>query len=153
MSTFDEFSHDLLVNEWYASLTTNIAKYGHQLIGVFDCVPNFTYSIGLSSKYGFEIIVIGLPPTMAGALINDVAEDLAQGLKIVPGVAYDKWANLPCKFMEAGDSVRGYVCQADRYYGKNVKVLQFVIPDKEGRFSDDEGYDSEYMNPRQPLLF
>lgn len=138
---------------WHATITTNIAKFGQQLIGVFDTQPGFTYTIGLDHKHGFELIVFGLPYQIAGFILNDIAAKLAAGETLELDKPDDRWANLPCLFKEADDRARGYVCQADRYFDKPVRTIQLVLPDRNGKFPGEEGFDEEHMGPRQVLLY
>ncbi len=152
-SEYDGMMYEAMRAEWTASIATVIAKFGCQLIGVYDINPGFTYTIGLSPKYGFEIIVFGLPYSSAGFILNDICDALTAGETITCDVPDPRWANMPCVFKQANDDVRSYVCQADNYYGKRVKVLQLVLPDRDGKFPGEEGFDAEYMGPRQTLLY
>lgn len=151
----DEAMDEMLSDLWYNDVQKKIKEYGLAVIGVFgteeDPGPPFTYSIGLSEKYGFELVVFGMPNQYAGMMLNDIAAKLAVGETLNLNVPDDRWANLPVKFMEADESVHGYTVQADRYYQQKVRVLQIVLPDKDGKFFNEEGYDHEYMNIRQPI--
>lgn len=140
---------------WYKHVKDMIAQYGLMNVGVFstedDPGPNFTYTIGLHEKYGFELVVFGLPHEIAGYVFNTIAEALAEGKTLKVDELDDRWVNMPVKFMETDESVHGYVVQADQYYQQKVRVLQLVVPDKNGKFFDDLEYDHSYMSPRQIL--
>ncbi len=150
---YDSLMYESGRAQWLESITTIIAKYGCQIIGVHDISPSFTYTIGLHSKFGFEIIVFGLPYAVAGMILNDIHDALASGQTIECDVPDPRWANLPCMFKVASQAARGYVCQADNYYEQPVKVLQLVLPDKDGKFPGEEGFDLQYMGVRQTLLY
>lgn len=153
--TDDQAMDDSLHLLWAQGLKKKIEEYGHAVVGVFgteeDPGPPFTYTIGLTEKYGFELLVFGIPNQYAGMMLNDIANKLASGETLNLNSLDDRWANMPVKFMEADQSVHGYTVQADQYYGQNVRVLQIVLPDKTGKFFDEAGYDHEYMNIRQPI--
>jgi hypothetical protein len=164
---FGRLVHDVMWTGWHAQITTNIAKYGFQMVGVFgtpdDPGPSFTYTIGLEPKYGFELIIFGLPHDFAAHVIHDMVNALKSGQTIETDVKDDRWfamlgedgekINAKCLFKECDSRARGYVYQADRYYERDVRVLQIVITDKHGKFPGEDGYDEEYMGIRQPLLY
>ena len=71
----------------------NIGKFGLQVImvGSTSYLPSFAYSIGLTQTYNHpEIICFGLPNNLAHAIINDIAEIIEKGEKIVAGKEYDE---------------------------------------------------------------
>lgn len=129
----------------------HIATHGHSVIGVDD-KPSFAYTIGLSARFGYELIAVGLPQHFACAIFNDIATCLAAGEAIEMGVPDDRWANLPVRFRECTEKARDYVCQADAFYGRPVRAVQMVLSDKNGLFPEDPGYDSEYMDPRTRVI-
>lgn len=129
-----------------------IATHGHMVIGVGDN-PSFAYTIGLTSRFGCELLVCGLPMQYAHVILNDIASKLSNDLLDVPTTEF---TNLPIVLKEANTNLgqlhSNYVCQADSFYGKQVKVVQVVLSDREGRTPLDSDYDHEYMTPRQPLF-
>lgn len=154
----DQMMHDGGWAAWQARLTTMIAQYGQTLIGVFNTPedgpgPGFTYTIGLTPHSGFEIIVFGLPYEIAAHFLNLMGEQIRAGKKYPIGQPIAELANLPLMLVQTDERVHGYVCQADRYYGKEVVALQLVLPDRSGNFPGQSGYDEEYMGLRQPLLY
>lgn len=133
-------------------IKSKIEAHGHLMIGV-AANPTFTYTIGLSEKYGFEIILVGLRYEYAGAMLNDLAEFMKTNT-LEMGRPYDDFANMPNVFRECDPAkVAEYVVQAENYYGKPVKVVQFVMCDRQGRFPEDPDYDFVYMDRCQPLLY
>lgn len=136
------------------TILENIAKHGVQLIGVTDARPGFTYTIGLTAKFGFEIIVVGLPFQYAGNILNRIA---AKDMPPELDVPNSEYTNLPIMFKECNVSMGPlhdeFVVQADVFYGKEVKVVQLVMCDREARFPGHSEYDHEYMDPRQRLFY
>jgi hypothetical protein len=140
----------------------HIEEFGHSLIGVFGTEehpgPSFTYSIGLNSVGWPELIMVGMNHYFAGTLINDaVAKYRKMEKPPKAGDVVDDIANLPLLFMECGDWVmEEYTTMAaNRAQSRGeppVRVLQMVIPDREGLFPWQQGYDHDYMDPRQPPL-
>jgi hypothetical protein len=147
--------HDRLL----AKILEDISSYGHTVIGVADGKHPFAYTIGLFSDkaFGFELMIVGLRPDLACVIINEVASKIRDGWPLQFDLPDERWANLPVLFKrtnENEDLMRTeYFVQADQYYGTTVPVVQIVMPDKEGNFPGDEKYDTEYMDPRQPLFF
>jgi hypothetical protein len=143
------------VSALFEKIARDIKKCGVSLISVPDAGPPFTYTIGLSeSSLGREIIVFALDPMTAGVILNHVAESVREGAVIEPGVPDDRWANMPCVFRHVtGDNAEKYCGAARGYYDKPVRLLQLVIPDREGRFPWDDDYDLAYMGPLQRELY
>jgi hypothetical protein len=129
-----------------------IRTHGHAVIGVLDS-PAFSYTIGLTPQFDMELIVMALPPPIACAILNDVARALRSGADFALGVPDDRFANLPVMFAECGDAAREYVVQADAFYGREVRVVQMVLSDRNGVLPSQPGFEAEYMRPRQRLLF
>jgi hypothetical protein len=153
----DRMMHAEMQAKWVARITTMIAKHGFQMIGVFgtedEPQPPFTYTIGLYPSHGYEIIIVGSNPRIAGWFITEIYKKLKSGEQINCDVPYTDLINVPYAFKQANEKARGYVCQADRYYNTEVPVLQLVVADEAGKLPWEEGYDIEYMGPRQIHLF
>lgn len=130
-----------------------IEKYGLQIIGVGgQGQPSFSYTIGLTAKFGYELLVCGLPSHIAHSVLNTIALDGTVELD----VPTTKFTNLPLLFKETDMSLGKlhdqYVCQADNFYGKEVTVVQIILSDRQGRTPNDDTYDHEYMDKFQPLF-
>lgn len=137
------------------SIIETIAKYGVQLIGVGGegSGPPFAYTIGLNSKFGVELLIVGLPLNYVGQILNEIAALPAFPELDVPNVDF---TNLPVMFkrctVNTGRLHDEYVVQADVFYGEEVDVVQIVMCDKMGRFPNHREFDHAYMDPRQPLF-
>jgi hypothetical protein len=76
---------------------------------------------------------------VAAALLNDVGEKLHAHESIeldVPRRALGE----PARRLQA--------LQANSFYGREVEVHQLILPNKEGLFPWQVGYDHQYMDPR-----
>jgi hypothetical protein len=126
-----------------------------------DCSP-FVYSIGLTESFGHpELIMIGINPQSGGRIINSAGDLIKDGerLTLPDGVDVKYMDNL------FGNNYRAAIkkvtrpaklanlCQAANLYGDDgFEALQIVMPDKNGNFPWDEGYDSQAMR-KQKLLY
>lgn len=144
------------MNAFQQRIARDIAgDYGVSLIGV-GATPPFTYTVGLTAtSLAAEIIIIGLRHEYAGAILNDIAAALRRGETITLDVPDDRWANLPSVFKRATvpATFTEYTVQAHAFYGKQVDILQLVMPDKVGTMPWEDGYDRAYMGPRQTELW
>ena len=135
----------------------NIEKYGVAIMGVGDN-PSFSYTIGLVEPFGFEIITVGLPPRIAQIILNDIHKSMKEGLVLELEKIYTPeetpWANLPMKFIKADHPLlfEKYLVQARCWWGRDFPVYQMVFSDRAGLLPGQDGYDHEYMDPRQHLL-
>jgi len=137
---------DLLVQ-----IADNIERVGWQAISVFptekEPITPFTYTVGFSEHDGHpEMIVLGLPPTVAHQLLYGLYERVAAGERFADGETdsnvldgYDvRFQALP------PDGVP--LNWARMYYGvEELPALQIVWPDREGRFPGEDGCESRYV--------
>lgn len=137
------------------SVVATIAKHGVQLIGVHGGgeAPPFAYTIGLTAKFGAELLIVGLPLQYVGQILNQIA-----ALEVFPELDTPNadFTNLPLMFkrctVNGGRLHDEFVVQADVFYGKEVEVVQIVMCDKMGRFPNHSEFDHSYMDPRQSLF-
>lgn len=138
------------------SIFNAIKFQGMQVIAV-AADPCWVYTVGLSPEFGFELLVVGLPPVSAHAIFTAVRvmmlEEGKDSLKL--GVNDDRWANLPSRFyLTDPGKVRQYVIHADSYFAPaRVEVVQLVMPDDQGVFFDGGPSYNEALMDFQPLLF
>jgi len=119
-----------------------IARHGHfvQSVAGSASTPAWSYSVGLTTVLGFEVVILGLPMDTAGALINALAAKLKQ-CAIADGADLHGLANMPLRLM----TVRAGQCEltiARRlgYVPTHVRIIQW--PDPKGRFPGETGYSS-----------
>lgn len=120
--------------------------------------PGYSFSVGLSANYGHpELIIFGLAPDDAHAIINDVRDRVAVGRRFVDG-------DLSDEFLEDGYKVcfwqvplmayRDYLGTALWFYGKSERpfpCLQIIWPDRNRKFPWEAGCIPE-VKEDQPLL-
>lgn len=142
--------------QFQAGIRATIERVGLQVIGVQgEGEPTFCYTIGVSEKYGFELICIGLPAQHATTMFNMIVLGyLAEGNTLELNVPTSRWSNFPCMFKECDDGlVRKYAVQAFEYYQKPLKMVQMVLSDRKGKLPGDPEFDHAHMDKFQPLLY
>lgn len=143
------------MRQFHEHVAAAIAEHGHQVIGVqgFSEHPPFAYTIGLSPRLGFELLVVGLPMQHAHIILNDIANNWRSELMDVPS---DEFANLPLLLKRCDTDLdrlhSEFVVRADNYYGTQVEVVQVIMSDREGRTPLDADFDHAYMGRFQPLF-
>jgi hypothetical protein len=139
----------------YDKIRAGIETHGHFVLTIFgtESAPPFAYTIGLSEKYGHEIVVIGLPPEIGHPILNSAARLMAAGQLPLNTPLVDI-ASMPVILRECSPELMGdYGIQAGRYYQRDdIKFLQLVWPDAAGRFPEDPQFDA-HMRRVQPLLY
>jgi hypothetical protein len=158
--------------EFYAKIAGNIARFGLHIMHVFPRADGsdgggqpFSYTIGLSEKFGHELLATGLPPEVAHGVLNAIAETMKRDIRLPrdePLLSADDahperlnhWANTAVVFKDCKhpDLYQKYAVQAQRYYRADVPVVQMVWPDPAGAFPWQPEADPEWV-ARQPLLF
>lgn len=144
-------------NEADRKLLANVATHGWHVLGVFadENSPGFTYSIGMYHTLGHpEILIMGLKPTIAHPLINNMGDAIRLGRVYSPGSAYEDIAQgFPLAFVSLDRKYyRKYLGYALWFYQSfDFPVLQCVWPDKAGKFPWDAGYDSRFFDAQRIL--
>ena len=138
-------------------ISENIRDLGIHVQPVFSTIggPSFGYTVGLFKKLGYELLVVGLNPADIGPLLYHVYCEIEQGESLEEDKPDDRWANMPVVWKRCINPIihEEYTVQADIYWKTQVPVLQMIIPDRDGKFPWDRGYDSGRMNQVQPLLY
>ena len=138
-------------NQFIAHVHEKIEQYGVTIIAVGadeeEKLPQFAYSIGLSPKYGYELVINGLDFEDMHYVLNNLSQRI-----------FDKKLTPVDGLMVEGVLEGGYVVrlkQADpswQMYGMMLAALalkeappvwQVQFPDREGRFPEQQGYDPE----------
>ncbi|MCU7556094.1 DUF4262 domain-containing protein [Alteromonas sp. ASW11-19] len=134
-------------------IKVDIDKRGRSVITVMG---GQTYSVG-EALAGREDIILTTPlqPELCTTLINDACQGLRDGTisgqktdKVIKG--FDVWL-LPCsdeltaEYISAGAEF--YLTQTDTPI--EVRYLQLVLPDSNGKYPWEQGYDTKFT---QPLL-
>ncbi|MFI7208069.1 DUF4262 domain-containing protein [Micromonospora aurantiaca (nom. illeg.)] len=118
-----------------------------------DTTAPFAYTVGLTEHDVPELVIAGLDPHIAQALLNDLArrvhdraERLTHGQRVT-----DLLAGYDAVIVEGPATEALHPGAAYARYGTDrVRLQQIVWPDKHGRFPWADGY--EYPAHVQPLL-
>jgi hypothetical protein len=138
-------------------LLSNIEKHGLGVQHVFgdETGSQFSYSIGLYQTYNHpEIIIIGLRQELSHILINNMANDIKNGMVYTPLNYYPNILDdFNCYFVNVSPSrYDDYVGQAQRHYGgDNFALLQCIYPTVKGVFPWEEEW-PESIKDLQPIL-
>ena len=146
------------MDRYLLRLIRRIHSHGWVVVGVFpdpqaplSQVP-FQYTVGLSPKAGFEIIIIGLSPETGASVLNDLAARVVRGARFTNGqvltdVLADDYTVTMLEVADASDWTR-FADQLYRRDDRPLPVWQVVYPDLGHRMPGDPGYTST----SQPLL-
>lgn len=128
-------------------------------MGIFasETGPSFGYTIGLTeTQKAPELIMFGLPIPLFGHFLNAMAEKMKAGERFKDGDIINDLANMPCVIRDIPlEQAKKYAFQAFFHYEGAEQQPTFqmiVIPDKNGKFPWDEGFDEE-MRKSQPELW
>jgi len=135
----------------------HIREYGFSILSIFgdESSPPFVYTLGLADVDWPELIILG---TQQGILASLAVTELRKSERIpVASVTLQKTATVPVYLGSVTEAnVERYLCQAvTRRRSRGLPdpaALQLVFPDREGRYPLEEGYDSKFMDTRQPCL-
>lgn len=158
-----ETTRGLMEGPIYNNIRHNIDAYGTSYMGVFagENNPSFTYSIGLFPVLGYELIMIGLRPTIAHVILTRIEKELrAKRLEAADGKILrgkeNRFANHPLMFKSAHDDTRtwsDFMLNAELWWGGKVPVFQIVMSDSDGKLPHEEGFNTAQMSAAQPLLY
>jgi hypothetical protein len=138
-------------------LLADIARVGWVVLAIEqdDEGPGYAFSVGLFHTLGHpEIVLMGLKPTTAQHLINNLGEAIRGGRRFEANHRYDDLVEgAALAFVAVGKQhYRPYLGYAGWFYrGPEFPVLQCVWPDKEGRFPWERDFDARLVEA-QPLL-
>lgn len=136
---------------FFQDQNAKIEQYGHTYLAVMDSEesPGFIYSIGLSEKGMHDLIFIGA--SRPNALNYIAAGVIAQkdGATLEPGIIEPETGMNPFKVRMAlveNNALAGtHAFSSARRLeaiesGKPVKIMQVVMPDMDGLFPWEDGY-------------
>jgi hypothetical protein len=138
-----------------ADMIETIDKCGHAIIYVSPGEGRdqfFSYTVGLTLKYGYEIMQSGLSPHQSSHLLNDLPEAIMQrGIALAEGLIIEGLLSngYNIKMREVSDSQ--FLGIAKRLYGSYPRAWQAMWPDPNNRFPDEPGYDPEGINVQELL--
>ena len=138
-------------------ISDDIRDYGWHVIKVLEdeSAPGFGYSIGLFETFKHpEIIIVGLKLDLIHLLINNIGEDIKNGLTLVPfSFNSDIIDNFECYISEVKKShYDKYVGQAQAYYDSDeFPLLQCIYPTLKGVYPWQSDWPEDIKN-LQPVL-
>lgn len=114
--------------------------------------PPFAYTVGLFGLGHPELLVFGLDPDTALAVLNHLGDRIRDGDTLLPGlmIEFDDWPHrvVPEEVPNPGE----IVFSANRFYQRpdfaSVPVLQLSYDDLGGRFPWEDDYSHPAMQPR-----
>ncbi len=149
-----------------AHITDAVRRYGWfiQYVGGEVCAtpgcsgesdsdePPFAYTVGLFGLRHPELLIVGVPPTTAVGVLNDLGGRILAGATLLPGelLTFDEWPHriIPETVPNPGE----IVFESNRFYDRSddhsVPVLQLSYDDTEGRFPWEDGYAAPRLQPR-----
>jgi hypothetical protein len=132
---------------------TNIEDFGCSVIQVKGDSggPGWSYTVGIHDTCGGpEIIAVGLREKTALVLLNEAAKRLRAGTKLEDGRHLEMVGEVECEFRPVDPKwVKHLMGWAVWYYeGADFPVLQAVYPDLENRFPEEDGFDTDFRQPR-----
>ncbi|MFI5608861.1 DUF4262 domain-containing protein [Amycolatopsis sp. NPDC051903] len=121
--------------EYVAEILARIEEYGWCVQGVLgtDSRPPWAYTVGLTAHGLPELLVAGLPPQPAEALLTAVAERAIGAGPPRPGEVFSL-RGLPAVEIVALAEPSAHLLVAVSLYGKEIRALQLVHADEAGRF-------------------
>lgn len=144
------------MEDYIAKLDAIIEKHGYAVQSVMDN-PSMSYTVGLTDLCLPELVMVGVPIPSMQAIINEAVARMQSTQPFAPGQLQSELANLPLRIDAVHISqvlgrlymLIGYEKRRQRQVTE-LKVLQLVWPDQDGRYPDDSGYAMPLSG--QPLL-
>lgn len=144
------------MKDYIAKLDAIIEKHGYAVQSVMDN-PSMSYTVGLTDLGLPELVMVGVPIPSMQAIINEAVARMRSTQPFAPGQLQSELANLPLRIDAVHISqvlgrlymLIGYEKRRQRQVTE-LKVLQLVWPDQDGRYPDDSGYAMPLSG--QPLL-
>jgi hypothetical protein len=150
----DHSEHNRLAEQ---KIIDDVNNFGWH-VGLFEATQteaSFGYTIGLWKTFRHpEIISFGLSTSTLHAILNNAAEKIKSGEKIIVDQPdFDIFSTVPAQFLTV-DSENiplyfGYCMWYNEY--KDFPALQLVWTDREGKFPWQVSFAKEFVN-RQPIL-
>ena len=138
-------------------LLSDIEEFGWHVVKILedDKGPGFCYSIGLFETFNHpEIIIVGPNLDLAHTLINNIGEDLKNGMGYETGKLYpDILDGFDCLMLKVKEEhYKQHFGYAQWYYkNKSFPVLQCIYPTVKGVYPW-EAHWPENIKDLQPIL-
>lgn len=138
-------------------LLEDVANYGWHvaIVPPEEDSPGWAYSVGFLSTFGHpEVVVFGLPPEDAHALVNDVGDRIRNGITAEESAAIgDLLTGRICAVRGVAGRWKAALLEAATWFHgrEDMPVLQILWADADGRLPGDAGF-TELPAEAQPLL-
>jgi hypothetical protein len=132
-------------------LHREVAQHGWLVVSapLGQALPEATSTVGLTARGLPELVVVGLPDVVGGALLHELAGRLAAGRPLPDGEPVPDLVQGPAPVLE--QPVRPLVpLPAGDLYGAAVVVRQLLWADAEGRLPGDGGFSHADLQLRLP---
>ena len=120
------------VQEWLDAVREMVQKHGWAVQFVESDRMAYAYTVGLHERGLPELLVTGLSPKRATHLLNSVADYLVDGGKPLPGELISIAGGPPLEVVQV-QHPDAHMNVAVALYGPDVRALQLVWPDDQGR--------------------
>lgn len=132
-----------------------ITEHGFAVIAVADPAGSFLYTVGFTDMGFPEVIISGLRQDIAHHFLWDIYRTYREGKHYETNTHVVGLANLPTVFKTVTDNAaQEFCCQAIYWYEDKLRkptFIQLVMPDRDGLFPWDEGFDAELMKAQRNL--
>lgn len=140
------------VDAFHARVERDMRDFGISVISVgpSENSPTFTYSVGFFQIYQPDVIIFGLSPLIATALLNDLYSKVSAGeIRVRDWLVDTSLANLPMTFRRADpDKIDEWMTAtfawSRKKLGRDPECYVMVWPDREGKFPWDAGFDERF---------
>jgi hypothetical protein len=138
-------------------LLSDIEMYGWHTLKVLEDEngPGFCYTVGFYKTFNHpEIVIIGLNPDLAHVLINNIGEDIKNGITYQSGQFYAEIIdNFNCLLLTVNkENYSEYFGYANWYYqNNNFPVLQCIYPTVKGIYPWEDEWPISIQD-MQPIL-
>lgn len=145
---------DARMAEFLAESREKIAKYGWVCQHVFpvrDSDPMaFTYTAGLAGFGHPELIVFGIGPEQAQALLNHLGQQIVDGAVLTPGTLSLGGEYDPYLLETDPEQAKNFLTLAYRFFSPMAAPLQLVLTDTKGSYPWQPDCEESYA--AQPML-
>jgi hypothetical protein len=153
----DMRSRDEATDDVERKVLEDVEEHGLHVVHVptDDDGPGYSFSIGLWHNFDQpEVMVFGLPPEVAGELLNAIADEADDGKRFLADQRHEGLlVDYPVRFLTvpptAYEEFLGLAMWA--YAGGEFPCVQLVWPDKQGRWPWDAGVRDGFA-AGQPIL-
>ena len=140
-------------------LLEDVREHGWDVVGIPDdeVGPGFSFTVGVYLRtLQPEILIMGVPIEPSHRVLNAIAEYLMAGGTITPEARYTDFVDgREVLFRQIHQTqFHEYLGCANWFYRRSVgqfPALQCFWPDSQGRFPDEDGFDTRFVGRQLDL--